>query len=240
MQRLVDGVHHFRNVGFEHHRELFNRLGKGQQPEVCMITCSDSRIVPSLITNSEPGQMFLVRNVGNIVPCHGTANNGELAAVDFAVSELGVQDIIICGHTGCGAMKALLDGVGPDSVKKWLIHADATREIIRQRYGHLEGEALYTATAEENVLVQMEHLRTLPVIASRLAMGAVRLHGWMYKITTGEVFAYDSEANEFLPLVSVGSVPRDARIAEIGENSRGKLTLDLVESRPRARVAAAG
>lgn len=237
MERLVNGVHYFRNVGFEHHRELFNRLGTGQKPEVCLITCSDSRIVPSLITNSEPGQIFLVRNVGNLIPCHGTSNNGELAAVDFAISELGVEDIIVCGHTGCGAMKALLEGTGPDSVKKWLIHADATREIMRHRYGHLTGESLYTATAEENVLVQLEHLRTLPVIAARLAMGAVRLHGWMYKITTGEVFAYDSDSHEFLPLVSVGSPHREGQVAANSLGSNGAATLSVDGTRPRPRLA---
>ncbi len=202
MQRLVNGVHYFREVGFSRHRELFCRLGAGQNPEACFITCCDSRVDPNLITNSVPGQLFIVRNVGNIVPCHGTSNNGELAAVEFAISELGVQDIIVCGHTSCGAMKALMSGEGSPTIQKWLVHAEATREIIRERYGHLEGDDLLTAAAEENVLVQMEHLRTLPAIASRLSQGRVHLHGWMFKIATGEVFAYDSDSHQFLPMSS--------------------------------------
>ena len=204
MQQLVQGVHHFQKVGFREREELFARLQHGQEPEACLITCADSRIVPNLITNSEPGQLFIVRNVGNIVPCYGANNNDELAAVEYAIVELGVEDVIVCGHTGCGAMQALvksLEASGPSRtplVMNWLRHADATLEIVREHYGHLEGKALVNAAAEENVLVQLEHLRTLPVIASRIPSGRVRLHAWMYKIDTGEVFYYESETGQFV------------------------------------------
>ncbi len=204
MQQLVQGVHHFQNIGFRERQELFGRLQHGQEPEACLITCADSRIVPNLITNSEPGQLFIVRNVGNIVPCYGTSNNDELAAVEYAVVELGIEDLIVCGHTGCGAMQALVKSMetsGPSRtplVMNWLRHADATLEIVREHYGHLQGKSLVNAAAEENVLVQLEHLRTLPVIASRMPSGRVRLHGWMYKIDSGEVFYYESEVGQFV------------------------------------------
>jgi carbonic anhydrase len=169
-----------------------------------MITCADSRIVPNLITNSQPGELFIVRNVGNIIPCFGTDNNGEMAAIEYAVAELGIEDIIVCGHTGCGAMKALVSQTTTNDpqrlglVTSWLRHAQATLEIVRDHYGHLQGEKLANIAAEENVLVQLEHLRTLPVIASRVPSGRVRLHGWMYKIESGEVFFYESETGQFL------------------------------------------
>ncbi len=204
MQQLVEGIHHFHNIGFRERQELFSRLRNGQEPEACMITCADSRIVPNLITNSEPGELFIVRNVGNIIPCFGTSNNGEMAAIEYAVVELGIQDIIVCGHTGCGAMKALvsqaatIDAGRLPHVSSWLRHAQATLEIVKDHYGHLQGEKLANAAAEENVLVQLEHLRTLPVIASRVSSGRVRLHGWMYKIDSGEVFYFESEAGQFL------------------------------------------
>ena len=203
MQKLIDGVHYFQNVGFRQQQELFERLAGGQNPEACFITCSDSRIDPNLITNAKPGQLFIVRNAGNVIPCYGTQNNGELAAVEFAVAVLGVKDIIVCGHTHCGAMKGVLN---PDSLaslptlKSWLSHCDSTAEIIKDHYSHLAGEELYTATAEENVLVQLEHLRTLPIIASRASRGLINLHGWMYKFETGEVFVYDSVVGQFAKL----------------------------------------
>lgn len=200
MQTLIEGVHYFQNVGFQQQKDLFERLAGGQSPEACFITCADSRIDPNLMTNAKPGQLFIVRNAGNVIPCYGTANNGELAAVEFAVAVLGVKDIIVCGHTHCGAMKGVLH---PESVnalpslKGWLSHCDATAEIVKDHYGHLSGEALYTAAAEENVLVQLEHLRTLPIVASRASRGLINLHGWMYKFETGEVFAYDSNLGQF-------------------------------------------
>lgn len=203
MQQLVEGVHYFQNIGFQQQKELFERLADGQHPEACFVTCSDSRIDPNLITNTQPGQLFIIRNAGNLVPCYGTSNNGELAAIEFAVVGLGIKDIIICGHSHCGAMKGVLK---PDSVsglptlKQWLTHADATAEIIKDHYQHLEGDSLVTATAEENVLVQLEHVRTLPCVASRISRGQLNLHGWMYKFETGEVFVYDGEKGQFLPM----------------------------------------
>ena len=212
MQQLVTGIHYFQNIGFRQREQLFAQLTHGQQPEALMITCSDSRIVPNLITNSEPGQLFIVRNVGNIVPCHGDGGHGELAAVEYAICELGIEDVIVCGHTGCGAMKALvqpeqLPRQGPgSSVRRWLRHADATRQIILEHYGHLAGQELHNAAAEENVLVQLEHLRTVPIVASRVPKGTVRLHGWMYKIETGEIFFYDVNQGQFVKFAPPAAV----------------------------------
>ncbi len=200
LQHLIEGVHYFQNVGFKQQKELFERLAGGQNPEACFITCSDSRIDPNLITNASPGQMFIVRNPGNVVPCYGTANNSAMAAVEFAVAVLEVKDVIVCGHTHCGAMAGLFH---PESIsnlrslKEWLIHCDSTCEIIKDHYSHLEGEDLYTVASEENVLVQLEHLRTLPVIASRLSRGLINLHAWMYKIETGEMYVYESTEGQF-------------------------------------------
>jgi carbonic anhydrase len=234
MQQLVEGVHYFQNIGFRQHEKLFAKLKQGQRPEACFITCADSRIVTSLITNSRPGQLFIVRNVGNIVPCYGTSNNGELAAVEYAITALGIEHIIVCGHTGCGAMKQLVDPPGPGtpSVMAWLRHADATAEIIREHYQHLKGEALVNAAAEENVLVQLEHLRTLPVVASRISSGKVHLHGWMYKLATGEVFAYDSQVGQFVKFgAEQSSLEARTNGAGNGKAGNGKATKRRVTAR---------
>ena len=210
MQKLVDGLHHFQNEVFGSKCQLFENLCRGQHPIACFITCSDSRINPNLITNTEPGELFIVRNAGNLVPPHGTSNNGEAAAVEFAVVGLGVKDIIVCGHTHCGAMGGLLkpDGLKQmPAVRDWLRHAEATERIIKENYEHLQDEALLTATAEENVLVQVEHLRTLPAVAARLARGDVKLHAWMYKIQTGEMFEYDVERRQYVSFNDGARVP---------------------------------
>jgi carbonic anhydrase len=236
MEQLVRGVHFFQDIGYRQHKRLFERLKDSQHPEACFITCADSRIDPNLITHSQPGQLFIVRNVGNVIPCYGTSNNGELAAVEYAVVELGIQDVIVCGHTGCGAMKALVGQMSPEatlrvpSVVNWLRHADATQQIIREHYSHLTGEALAKAAAEENVLVQLEHLRTLPVIAARVPSGKVRLHGWMYKIDSGEVFHYDADVGQF---VRFGGGKKEAT----GSNGVAKVVLPR-SRRPKQRAAA--
>jgi carbonic anhydrase len=205
MQKLVEGIHHFQANTFSSEREFFERLAHGQTPETLFITCSDSRINPNLLTNTRPGELFILRNAGNIVPPHGAANGGEGATIEYAVAALGVKDIIICGHSHCGAMKGLLDldGLGElPTVRSWLGHAESTRRVMRENYTQLNGAALVTATVQENVLAQLENLRTHPAVAARIARGALKLHGWVYKIETGEVFSYDHKVGQFVPLAS--------------------------------------
>ena len=219
MQKLIQGIHHFQSNIFSPQRELFERLADGQHPDALFITCSDSRINPNLITQTQPGELFILRNAGNIIPPHGAANGGEGATIEFAVAGLGVQDIIICGHSHCGAIKGLLQ---PESLKDmptvaaWLSHAEATRRIMRENYSDRIGAAQLTTAVEENVLVQVENLRTHPAVSARLARGKLNLHAWVYKIETGEVFAYDAERGQFVPLAEAqpGPVP-SARLSTV-------------------------
>ncbi|MCA9606992.1 MAG: carbonic anhydrase, partial [Myxococcales bacterium] len=159
----------------------------------------DSRIDPSLITQTEPGELFICRNAGNIVPPHGVAS-GEAATIEYAIFALGIKDIIVCGHSGCGAMKAVLEPElveNAPAVRAWLEHAASTGRIVSENYGELSPEKQHKVAVEENVLVQIENLRTLPVVASALVRGDLRVHGWVYKIETGEVFGYDNASGQF-------------------------------------------
>ena len=215
MQKLIQGIHSFREETFRPLRGLFEQLAHGQNPETLFITCSDSRIDPNLLTRSKPGELFILRNAGNIVPPHGAANGGEAATIEFAVAGLGVKDVIVCGHSHCGAVNGLLhpDKVaGLPAVADWLQHAEATKAIVTENYQHLSGPLLLNAAIQENVLVQLEHLRTLPAVAARLARGALKLHGWVYKIETGEVFAYDPAAGQFVPLTEYQYPPEEAAV----------------------------
>ena len=170
-----------------------------------------------MITQTEPGELFIIRNAGNIVPPYGAANGGEGATIEFAVVGLGIQHIIVCGHSHCGAMKGLLH---PESLTElplmaaWLGHAEATRRIARQKYEDRSAEALLNVAIQENVLVQLENLRTHPAVAAALAGGKLKLHAWVYKIETGQVFAYDPEQGQFAPLtgISPAPVPPPARL----------------------------
>jgi carbonic anhydrase len=206
IQSLVEGVHHFQKEIFEPEEEFFRHLAHGQKPEVLFITCADSRVNPNLITQTAPGELFLVRNVGNLVPLYGVALGAEAAAVEFAVQELGVKDIIICGHTFCGAMRALLDAEREPTpaMTVWLAHAERTLEVMRQNYSHLSGEKLWRATIKENVLVQLEHLRTHPAVESGLREGRIHLHGWVYHLEDGGVAAYDPATGQFRSVGETG------------------------------------
>lgn len=204
MQRLVSGVHQFQNDIFGERREFFERLARGQNPLALFITCSDSRINPNLLTQTEPGELFILRNAGAIVPPPNEAQpSGEAATIEFAVAALGVRDIVICGHSHCGAMAGLLDPAATErlpAMRAWLRHADTTRRIIDERYSGLSGPQRLTATIEENVLVQLGNLRAHRVVSAALTAGAVRLHGWVYKLETGQVFCYDPREGQFSPL----------------------------------------
>lgn len=203
MQKLVKGIHSFQRGFFASHRELFKQLAEaGQQPETLFITCSDSRVDPNLITNSQPGELFIVRNVGNVVPTRDLPG-GTAAAIQYAVEVLNVQNIILCGHTQCGALKAILD---PDSVthleyvSRWVKSTISVKNVIEEKYSHLEGEAKLTAAIQENVLAQLEHLREYPFVAERMDAGKLHVNGWIFDVGRGEVFDYDPEYGEFLSL----------------------------------------
>lgn len=203
MQKLVKGIHSFRTGYFASHRQLFEQLASaGQTPETLFITCSDSRLVPNLITNAPPGELFIVRNVGNIVP-RTDLPGGTAAAIEYAVEVLKVENVIVCGHTQCGAMQAILN---PESManlkylKRWLGQTENVRKVIQERYGHLDEAARMTAAVGENVLAQLENLREYPFIAARLDDHTLRMSGWVFDFASGEVYDYDPEKGEFLPL----------------------------------------
>lgn len=201
MEKVLKGLVRFQKEVFAKKKEVFDALSKQQKPSVLFVTCSDSRIDPSLLTQTDPGDLFIIRNAGNLIPTYGVAIGGSTATIEYGVSVLQVKDIIVCGHTDCGAMKGLLN---PETlqelpaVKAWLQHAETTVRIVKDHYAHLKGDELFAATIRENVLVQLDHLRTHPAVATRLRRGDLRLHGWVYSIGTGEVWAYDFEKKEFV------------------------------------------
>ncbi|HXX67617.1 MAG TPA: carbonic anhydrase [Polyangiaceae bacterium] len=205
MQKLQAGIHQFQANYFASNRGLFEQLAeKGQRPETLFMTCSDSRVVPNLITTAAPGELFIVRNVGNIVPSVDRGFVGGVsAAIEYAVEVLEVSDVIVCGHTNCGAIEAILR---PDRVRhlpfvsRWLEQSASIPALIEERYGHLEGEQRLTAAVQENVLAQLENLRTFKFVAQRLESGSLKMSGWVFKIATGEVFDYDPVSGQFLRL----------------------------------------
>ncbi|MBS1766785.1 MAG: carbonic anhydrase [Acidobacteria bacterium] len=212
MQKLVHGLHQFQSQVFSSHKDLFQRLAKHQAPETLFITCSDSRIDPNLITQTGPGELFIVRNVGNLVARYNEHVGSTAAAIEFAVAVLKVKNIIVCGHSNCGAMKAVLDPASIESLpamKAWMANTAETGRLVRENYGHLTGDARLTATVQENVLVQLENLRTHPSVAEAMDRGGLTIHGWAYKIQTGEIFAYDAAQAQFVPLADAGVEPLD-------------------------------
>ncbi|MBW4657578.1 MAG: carbonic anhydrase [Drouetiella hepatica Uher 2000/2452] len=202
MKKLIEGVNEFRENYVSTHRDLLENLSHGQDPSVLFITCSDSRISPSLMTQTDLGDLFVIRNAGNIIPPYGAANGGEGAAVEYAIHALGIEQIVVCGHSHCGAMKGLLQlGKLEEEmplVYDWLKHAEATRRLVKENYGDRNKEELLEITIAENVLTQIENLKTYPVVRSRLYQGKLKIYGWVYLIETGEVLAYDEDTHSYI------------------------------------------
>jgi carbonic anhydrase len=164
------------------------------------ITCSDSRIVPSLITQTEPGDLFIIRNAGNIVPPYGEMQGGVSASIEYAVVALEVKYVVICGHTDCGAMKGILHPEKLGSmpvVAAWMHHGDAARRVVESAFPDLKGDERLPAITRENVAAQLRNLVTHPCIAARQARGDLELHGWIYNIPSGEVQTYNWQTRSF-------------------------------------------
>jgi carbonic anhydrase len=212
VESLVKGVHRFQREVVETRRAWFAQLAEGQTPEALFITCSDSRINPNLLTQTDPGELFLVRNAGNIIPSSGSGASGELGTIEFAVQGLGIEHVIVCGHSDCGAMKALLDPSLTErmpAMRAWLGHAELTKRVLEENYKGRSPEEMIDIAIQENVLCQIENLRTHPAIAARLRAGRINLHAWVYDVGSGEVFSYDADENQFKPLRDLPSRPRE-------------------------------
>ena len=205
MNELLGRVFNFEKQVFANESALYNTLAsEGQSPKALMISCADSRIVPEHIVQARPGDLFVCRNAGNIVPPHATQNGGVTSTVEYAVMVLGVRDIIVCGHSDCGAMKALstdADLTSMPNVAAWLRHSRAAQQVCRQSYtDDLSDAEKLRNMALENVVAQLAHLRTHPSVASGIATGDIALHGWYVDIHAGQVFGLDGQTGRFLPM----------------------------------------
>lgn len=204
MHRLIDGVLRFQTEIHEQRRELFKMLGEAQAPFAVFIACSDSRVAPELVTQQEPGELFVVRNAGNIIPTYGPAAGGVSASIEYAVAALGIESVVVCGHSDCGAMKAILREEKLDkmpAVANWIKHAAAAKEIVDATLpASADERTRLHALVHENVLCQLRNLQTHPIVAARLATGRLKLYGWVYNIENGTVDTYDAETGRFVPL----------------------------------------
>ncbi len=202
---MARGVARFQDEIYPREQALYRKLvHDGQKPKALMISCADSRVIPEMITQCGPGELFVCRNAGNIVPPFGQKTGGVASVIEYAVLALGVRDIIVCGHSDCGAMGALLHPEkldGMPNVAAWLHHSQAAQDIIKQTL-HCDApdEERHRALAKENVVVQINHLRTHPSVAAGLATGKLTLHGWLFELEHGAVLAYDGDTGLFSPM----------------------------------------
>ena len=188
-EKLTKGIQSFCDDVYPEHKGLFESLRDGQSPEVLLITCSDSRIVPSLVTQTLPGDLFIVRNAGNLVTTYGPHGTAEEAAIEYGVKALGVKHIVVCGHEKCGAMAALLqEGSTAElpAVEAWLKRAAPE--------GPVAPDASLSDQVAANVKRQLENLRTHPSVAEAEACGNLQLHGWVYDFVTGKLTVLDGDA----------------------------------------------
>jgi len=205
LEKLLEGHKRFQKDVFPVKRSQFHLLAEMQAPEYLFITCSDSRIVPDLILQTGPGDLFLSRCIGNVVPVTGSDMDGITATIEYAVEALKVKHIILCGHSDCGAVKAALHRKGLEKLPKasrWLHHIESAFSH-RQPLDPADGEnAELVSLIKGNVVAQLTNLRSQPSVARALVAGALEVHGWYYDILTGCIEQYDEQQRKFLPLLA--------------------------------------
>ena len=203
MDFLEQGVLKFKRDGFRRNKTLFRKLAKSQSPRVLFITCADSRVVPALITQSRPGDLFVERNPGNIAPIYSRAAVGVSASIEYAVDVLNVEHVVVCGHSDCGAVNGILHPgklAAVPAVRRWLTYGNRSRLMLpRGRAGALPEHRQLELLTQLNVIVQVEHLRTHPCVARRLRQRKLALHGWVYRIHDGEILQLDPRTGAFRP-----------------------------------------
>jgi carbonic anhydrase len=200
MKDLLSGLAHFEQNVFPQERELFQSLSAQQRPEILLLACSDSRVVPNLFMQARPGDLFVCRNAGNIAPAHGEFSGGVSATIEYAVRVLGVKHIVVCGHSDCGAMKALLhrENVAHlPAVTSWLRYAERAVDVVEHLYGDMNEADRLKMLIRENVTTQIANLMTHGCVAGPVATGKLQLHGWVFDIGEGRFDIYDQKENTF-------------------------------------------
>lgn len=202
MRDIIDGFLKFQREAFPQRTELFKQLATSQHPRTLFISCSDSRLVPELVTQREPGDLFVIRNAGNIVPSYGPEPGGVSATVEYAVAALEVTDVVICGHSDCGAMTAIATCKCLDhmpAVRNWLRYADSAK-VVNEAREHQNERARVDSMVRENVIAQLANIKTHPSVRLALEQGRLALHGWVYDIETGSIDAFDGAQNRYVSL----------------------------------------
>ena len=202
MQDIIDGFLKFRREAFPQRSALYKQLATSQRPRTLFISCSDSRLVPELVTQQEPGELFVIRNAGNIVPSYGPEPGGVSATIEYAVAALNVADIVICGHSDCGAMTAIASCKCLDhmpAVASWLRYADSAK-VVNEARAHRSTRDKVDSMVRENVIAQLANLKTHPSVRLALEQGRVALHGWVYDIESGSIDTLDGATDRFVPL----------------------------------------
>lgn len=218
MDKLLNGILRFQSDVFPKQRELYEQLASGQQPHTLFIGCSDSRLVPSDMMQAKPGELFICRNAGNIVPPYGDALGGVSATVEYAVQVLSVQHIVICGHSDCGAMKAV---VHPEKVQhlravaKWIRHAERVSAVARELHGDVDSHDFLSRVIEENVIAQLDNLVTHPSVAAKMRSGNLQVHGLVFDIPSGQFSVLDRTANKFVPLANLLTQKQQGAMADV-------------------------
>lgn len=203
MDKLKDGIVKFKNSDFEANKDLFNRLSNTQKPHTLFVGCADSRVVPNLITNTLPGELFVVRNIANLVPPYRETEEyvATTSAIEYAVQVLDVENIVICGHSNCGGCAALFHDddklKSVPHVKKWLELASTVREKVMYKTESENVDRMEWMAEQINVVEQMKHLLTYPFIADKYLEGKLKILGWYYVIETGDVYNYNKETGYF-------------------------------------------
>ncbi|CUI16748.1 putative carbonic anhydrase [Candidatus Protochlamydia naegleriophila] len=203
MKKLIQGIVDFRKNLTEESRTLFAKLALGQKPDSLFIACSDSRVVPNLFASTNPGDLFVLRNIGNLIPplSDSAQDSSASAVIEFSLFSLNVSDIIVCGHSECGAMRALVEGVEFQCcphLESWLKYGEEAVKKVRE--GLIINPALseQNQVSQVNVLQQMEHLKTYPFVRERLEKKELRIHGWWFDIAQADVYCYEQELNQFI------------------------------------------
>jgi carbonic anhydrase len=206
VRKLIKGIVEFRKNVRPEYRETFAHLALGQKPDTLFIACSDSRVVPNLFASADPGDLFVIRNVGNLIAPAGkdgmsNSDESEAAAIEFALAKLKVTEIIVCGHSECGAMQAILQGrdaVEPLHLRSWLRHGEEALKKLNQDKGPDPKLALHNQLSQLNVLAQIEHLKTYPLVQEQFKAGRLRLHGWWFELKQADVYAYEESLGTFV------------------------------------------